>query len=77
MLLEIDPLVDDIARARLRFYQHCGFVQNNFEHRHPPYRKDFQAHKLIVLTTKGTISQTQYQAFNQDLCTLVMQHTPQ
>lgn len=63
MLLEIDPLVDDIARASLRFYQHCGFVQNNFEHRHPPYRKDFQAHKLIVLTTKVTISQTLISGF--------------
>lgn len=77
VLLEIDPLVDDIARARLRFYQHCGFMQNNFEHRHPPYLKDFKAHQLIVLTTKGTISQPQYQAFNHDLCTLVMQHSPQ
>ena len=30
VLLEIDPFVDSVSRARLRFYRKCGFHENPF-----------------------------------------------
>lgn len=30
VLLEIDPIVDSVSRARLRFYRKCGFHENPF-----------------------------------------------
>lgn len=72
VLLEIDPLVDEVSRARLRFYERCGFYVNPFEHQHPPYRKEFDPHRLIVLTTQRTISKEEYLRFNDDLKSIVM-----
>lgn len=72
VLLEIDPLVDEVSRARLRFYERCGFYVNPFEHHHPPYRKGFDPHRLVVLTTQRTISKEKYLRFYDDLRLIVM-----
>lgn len=74
VLLEIDPVVNEIAAARLRFYKRCGFHVNPYPHQHPAYRSGYEPHQLIVLTTKGEISSEQYQRFRNDLETVVMRH---
>lgn len=72
ILLEIDPIVDEVSRARQRFYQRCGFHTNPYPHRHPPYRCSYPAHSLIVLTTEQVITEAEYQRFAQDLAQIVM-----
>lgn len=75
ILLEIDPIVDDISASRLRFYQHLGFYSNSHTHTHPPYREGYSAHPLVVLTTQRAITQVEYQLFSHDLTHIVMAHT--
>lgn len=72
VLLEIDPITDSVSEARLRFYKKCGFYENTYPHKHPSYRAEYQPHPLVVLTTQRTISEQEYQTFNRDLCTVVM-----
>lgn len=72
VLLEIDPIVDDISDARLRFYEKCGFLINSHKHIHPPYREGYQGHQLLILTTQREITSTEYEAFNTDLQSIVM-----
>ena len=72
ILLEIDPIADDISAARLRFYTHCGFQTNPYPHRHPAYREGYQPHPLVVLTAQQIISPKEYQCFYDDLCRVVM-----
>ncbi len=72
VLLEIDPITDDVSEARLRFYKRCGFYENPYPHKHPAYRHEFRPHPLIVLTTKREISEEEYLTFNHDLNTTVM-----
>lgn len=72
VLLEIDPPVDEISIARLRFYQKCGFYQNPYSHIHPPYRKEYKGHSLQVLTTGGPLSPDGYEQFKKDLTQGVM-----
>ena len=72
VLLEIDPVTDDVSAARLRFYQKCGFVENPYAHRHPPYRAGFAPHLLVVLTSGRAISEEEYQRFDDDLRNVVM-----
>lgn len=67
VLLEIDPPVDEISIARLRFYQKCGFYQNPYSHIHPPYRKEYKGHSLEVLTTGAPVSPDRYEQFEKDL----------
>lgn len=75
VLLEIDPVTDDVSAARLRFYQKCGFVENPYAHRHPPYRAGFAPHLLVVLTSGRAISEEEYQRFDDDLRNVVMNFT--
>lgn len=72
VLLEIDPVTDAVSEARLRFYQHCGFTENPYEHRHPPYRREFEAHPLVVLTTEGAMTEDAYFRFYRELRTVAM-----
>lgn len=72
VLLEIDPITDDISAARLRFYQKCGFHLNRFAHIHPPYRDNRKGHTLLVLTTEREITENEYGRFYDDLSNQIM-----
>ena len=72
VVLEIDPIVDEVSTARLRFYTHCGFQTNPYRHRHPAYREGYQPHPLVVLTAPVAISEKEYLRFYRDLCDKVM-----
>lgn len=72
LLLEIDPVTDEISAKRLHFYELNGFSANSYPHIHPPYRAGFQGHDLIVLTTQGQITPQEYEQFATDLRETVM-----
>ncbi len=72
VLLEIDPVVDEVSRARLAFYKKCGFHENDHPHFHPPYRNEYKAHPLTILTTGRSISDEEYDTFSRDLNETVM-----
>ncbi len=71
-LLEIDPVVDSVSEARLRFYKKCGFHENPYPHRHPAYRSEYKPHSLEVLTAKRKITKEEYKRFYMDLSKTVM-----
>lgn len=71
-LLEIDPIVDEVSAARLRFYQQSAMHANPYPHTHPAYRPTYQDHSLIVLTSQREITQQEYDRFNQDLAEVIM-----
>lgn len=72
VVLEIDPVVDRVSEARLRFYTKCGFVSNPYPHTHPAYRVEYEAHSLVVLSSGRELSAAQYDEFNDDLRNVVM-----
>ena len=72
VILEIDPVVDDISRARLRFYESCGSRRNGFRHRHPAYREGYQPHPLVVLSSGRQIPPDEYEEFSRNLKEIVM-----
>ncbi len=74
VILEIDPPVDEVSRRRLRFYERAGFVQNSFEHVHPPYRPGFSGHALCVLSCPHALDKDLYTEFFQYLRDTVMAH---
>ena len=72
VILEIDPPVDEISIRRQHFYERCGFAKNPFPHAHPPYRKNFQGHPLVVMSAPEALSQEAYDRFAQYLQHTVM-----
>lgn len=63
IILEIDPITEEISAKRLKFYQSLGFIENNYEHYQPPYRNDENPVPLKILTHPVTISQELYNLF--------------
>ncbi len=72
VVLEIDPVVDEISARRLRFYQSLGFVRNSRKHIHPPYRRGYEGHSLEVVSYPNVLSQAEYDQFKEDLSVQVM-----
>ncbi len=72
VILEIDPLVDEISKKRYGFYRKLGFVVNEYEHFHPAYNQAYRPHKLLVLSYPVQIQADRYHVFYDDLCRVVM-----
>lgn len=72
IILEIDPILDDISKRRKGFYERVGFKANPFLHIHPPYHKENLGHELIIMSCPKEIPEALYQRFNTYLQNTVM-----
>lgn len=63
IILEIDPISDEISSRRKGFYERVGFQENPYKHVHPPYHPGKQGHELIVMSFPDVISQEMYDGF--------------
>lgn len=75
IILEIDPLTDDVAIRRKGFYERCGYVANGFAHIHPPYQAANHGHTLIVMSHPRALSQAEFDTFTVDLREKVMAYS--
>lgn len=73
IILEIDPVIDEISTKRFRFYRTHGFSENPYPHIHPPYRKGNASHSLVVLSTEGKMRMEEYERFATDLAKIIME----
>ena len=67
LILEIDPPIDTLSIRRKGFYERCGFIENPYNHIHPPYHKGNKGHELVIMSTPMQISQSEYDTFNDYL----------
>lgn len=75
IILEIDPVIDDISAKRLLFYQNIGFKLCKQAHIHPPYNSSYKPHELLVLNTgDNPLTKDLYNTFNKDLIEVVMKN---
>ncbi len=76
VILEIDPVEDELSMKRLRFYQRLGFASNPYEHRLPRYRsgEEHQEMFLHILTYPQPIETALYERFNEDLHKIIVNH---
>lgn len=72
VVLEIDPITDEVSEARLHFYKRCGFVENVYDHVHSPYREGYKAHHLEVLSFPSDLTPEEYVSFSCQLTQVVM-----
>ena len=76
IVLEIDPLVDQVALRRKHFYENLSFCANPWDHVHPPYRTEFQGHELVVMTCPRRWGREEYERFRDYLSETVMADCP-
>ncbi|MDR2888057.1 MAG: GNAT family N-acetyltransferase [Bacteroidales bacterium] len=56
VLLEVEHPADDISKRRIGFYRRSGFVLNQHEYSHPPYKKGGNYVSLALMTYPHAIS---------------------
>lgn len=72
VILEIDPVCDELTTRRMNFYIRCGFCLNSHAHVHPPYRRGYAGHSLTLMTWPYVIDFATYAVFADDLRRVVM-----
>lgn len=72
IILEIEPVVDDLTHRRQGFYERSGFVVNSHQHRQPPYRKDGEWLPLVVMSYPREIGGEEYEQFRRSQIEVVM-----
>lgn len=72
IVLEIDPVIDEVSQKRLHFYLRCGFKFNQYSHIHPNYHGEFAPHQLEILSFLHCINNATYQMFNEKLNNMIM-----
>ncbi len=63
IVLEIDPVIDDISTKRFSFYSRLGFKENQFNFINPGYKDKATPHRLTLLSTPGILSEEEYLLF--------------
>lgn len=63
IILEIDPLNNDLSVRRLQFYERAGYTLTPYRFVHLPYRLDAKAQELLILSYPDMISKEQYSDF--------------
>lgn len=67
IVLEIEPIVDEITQKRLKFYKKFGFVVNTHEHLQIPFRESAKELKLLLMSQEKTLSQQEYKVFYESM----------
>ncbi len=63
IILEIDPLSNELSVRRLQFYELAGYTLTPYRFVHLPYRLDGQEQELLILSYPKMISKNQHNDF--------------
>ena len=65
ILLEVEHPDTEINKRRIGFYQHIGFVINEYEYKQPPFKKHGNYVPLLLMTYPTILSKEDIQFFCQ------------
>ncbi len=60
IILEIDPLINELSVRRLQFYERAGFTLTPYRFMHLPYRLDSAPQELLILSYPQMITKEQH-----------------
>jgi GNAT superfamily N-acetyltransferase len=63
IILEIDPLVNELSVRRLQFYERSGFTLTPYRFVHLPYRLEAEPQELLILSYPRMITREAHQDF--------------
>lgn len=63
IILEIDPLSNEMSVRRLQFYERAGFTLTPYRFMHLPYRLEAQSIELLILSYPKMITKKQHNDF--------------
>lgn len=63
LMLEIDPLINELSVRRLQFYERAGFTLTPYRFVHLPYRLEGKPIELLILSYPNMITKKQHTDF--------------
>lgn len=63
LILEIDPPEDAVSIRRRGFYERCGFVENPYLYYHPPYYKEGEPYRLVLMSNPNGMTPEELEVF--------------
>ena len=63
IILEIDPLINELSVRRLQFYERAGFTLTPYRFIHLPYRLNGTTQELLILSYPEMITKAQHNDF--------------
>lgn len=63
IILEIDPLIDEISVRRLQFYERAGYTLTPYRYMHLPYRLETEIQELLILSYPQMITKNEHGNF--------------
>lgn len=67
VVLEIEPICNEITQKRFNFYKKFNFVINDFKHFQIPFRKDSQEVELLILSNVNKLEKTEYEKLYSEM----------
>lgn len=77
VILEIEPLEDEITHRRCGFYERLGFVLTEHEHYQSPYRKGYEPLLLLIMSYGKAITEAEYEEFHREFMEGPMSFSPE
>lgn len=75
ILLEIDPITDEISRRRQAFYRRLGYLDNeSLTHSHPSYQDGTGIVPLLLMSYPNTVDKELHQRFVRLQCEEMLAH---
>ncbi|MDG5800064.1 GNAT family N-acetyltransferase [Marinilabiliaceae bacterium ANBcel2] len=71
VVLEVEPPTDSISKRRVNFYERMNFVLNRFDYYQPSYHNDNKKVPLLLMTSNGTLSSSQFKMLQNDIYNIV------
>ncbi len=63
VILEVDPLVNELSVRRLQFYERAGYTLTPYRFVHLPYRVEAEEQELLILSYPNMITKEQHNDF--------------
>ncbi len=69
IILEIEPVIDEITQRRLNFYKRLNFVLNEYEHYQIPFRKaEVEVDlKLLLMSYEKKLNKNEYEKIYKNM----------
>lgn len=63
IILEVDPLINELSVRRLQFYEQAGYTLTPYRFVHLPYRLDAKAQELLILSYPSMLTKEKHNSF--------------
>lgn len=67
IILEVEKPDNETAIKRIRFYEHLGFVLNDYNYMQPSYHNDGAKVPMKIMTLQKTLSEQEYNKITQKI----------